>query len=182
MHKRRKYGIECNDKWYDHQLLPTAENGEVRITWDMNIYTYKVLKHNRPDITLVHKDTQKWILLDVAVPAEADQNITRTEEEKVEKDQELAFEIRIHGASKVTIIPIVTGALGSISKGAKTWFGKLDVPDFLGSDPTSLELLTCCGERCVSKVHNKHYPVEHLGTGENKKKRDLKKYIYKYKQ
>ena len=24
-------------------------------------------------------------------------------------------------------------ALGSISKGAKTWFGKLDVPDFLGS-------------------------------------------------
>ena len=64
----------------------------------------------------------------------ADQNITRTEEEKVEKYQELAFEIRrIHGASKVTIIPIVIGALGSISKGEKTWFGKLDVPDFHGS-------------------------------------------------
>ena len=66
----------------------------------------------------------------------ADQSITRTEEEKVEKYQELhvAFEIRrIHGASKVTIIPIVIGALGSISKGAKTWFGKLDVPAFLGS-------------------------------------------------
>ena len=58
----------------------------------------------------------------------ADQNITRTEEEKVEKYQELAFEIRrIHGASKVTIIPIVISALGSISKDAKTWFGKLDV-------------------------------------------------------
>ena len=64
----------------------------------------------------------------------ADQNITRTEEEKVEMYQELAFEIRrIHGASKVTIVPIVIGALGSVSKGAKTWFGKLDVPDFLGS-------------------------------------------------
>ena len=67
----------------------------------------------------------------------ADQNITRTEEEKVEKYQELAFEIRIrnqiHGDSKVTIIPIVVGALGSISKGAKTRFGKLDVPAFLGS-------------------------------------------------
>ena len=63
-----------------------------------------------------------------------DQNIIRTEEEKVEKYQELAFEIRrIHGASKVPIIPILIGALGSISKGAKTWFGKLDVPDFLGS-------------------------------------------------
>ena len=80
----------------------------------------------------MHKNTQKWTFIDVAVPA--DQNITRTEKEKVEKYQELAFEIRrIHGASKVTIIPIVIGALGSISKGAKTWFGKLDVPVFLGS-------------------------------------------------
>ena len=53
----------------------------------------------------------------------ADQNITRTKEKKVKKYQELAFEIRrIHGALKVTIIPIVIGALGSISK---TWFGKL---------------------------------------------------------
>ena len=38
----RKYGIECNDKWYGHKHLPTAENGEVRITWDMTIYTDKV--------------------------------------------------------------------------------------------------------------------------------------------
>ena len=90
--------------------MPTAENGEVRITWDMTIYTDKVLRHNRPDITLMHKDTRKWTLIDIAVPA--DQNISRTEEEKVEKYQEVAFEIRrIHVASKVTIIPIVIGAL-----------------------------------------------------------------------
>ena len=114
----RKYGIECTNKWYDHQPLSTAENGEVRITWDMTIYTDKVLKHNRPDITLMHKDTQKWTLIDTGVPA--DQNIIQTEEEKVEKYQELAFEIRrIHGASKVT--PIVIGALGGISKRSKAW-------------------------------------------------------------
>ena len=63
-----------------------------------------MLKHNQPDVTLVHKDTEKWTLIDIALPE--DQNITRTEEEKVEKYQELAFEIkRIHGASKVTKIP-----------------------------------------------------------------------------
>ena len=89
--------------------MPTAENGEVRITRDMTIYTDKVLKHNRPDITLVYTDTQKWTRIDTAVPA--DQNIT------MQKYQELAFEIRrIHGASKFTILPIVIGALGSISK------------------------------------------------------------------
>ena len=58
-----------------------------------------------------------------------DQNITRTEEEKVEKYRELAFQIRrIHAASKVTIILIVIGALGGISKSSKAWFGRVDVP------------------------------------------------------
>ena len=99
----------------------------------MTIYIDKVLKHNRPDITLVHKDTQDWTLIDIAVPA--DQNIIRNEEEKVETEyQDLAFEIRrIHGASKVTVIPIVIGAPGSISKRAKTWYDKLGVPEFIGS-------------------------------------------------
>ncbi|XP_068684405.1 uncharacterized protein [Montipora foliosa] len=81
----RKYGIGCTDKWYDHQRMPAAENGEVRVTWDMTIYTDKGMKHNRPDITLVHKDTQKWTLIDIAVPA--DQNITRTEEEQRDSAQ-----------------------------------------------------------------------------------------------
>ena len=48
----------------------------------MIIYTDKVLKHNRPDITLVHKETRKWTLIVIAVPA--DQNVIRTEEKKVE--------------------------------------------------------------------------------------------------
>ena len=68
-----------------------------------------MLKHNRPDITLVHKDALEWKLIDIAVPA--DQNIIRTEEEKVERYQDLPFEIkRIHGASRVTVILIVIGA------------------------------------------------------------------------
>ena len=110
----RKYGIDCTDKWYDHQPLPIVENGEVRVT-----------------ITLVHKDTQSWTLIDIAVPA--NQNTIRTEE-KMEKYQDLAFEIRrIHGASKVTVISIVIGGLVSISKRAKTWYDKLGVPEFIGS-------------------------------------------------
>ena len=63
----------------------------MRITWDSTIYTDKKLKNNLLDITLVHKDTQGWILIDIAVPAE--QNIITTEEEKVERYQDLAFEL-----------------------------------------------------------------------------------------
>ena len=65
----------------------------------------------------MYQDTKKWTLSDIAVPA--DQIIVRTEEEKVEY-QELAFEIRrIYEPSKVTIIPIVIGASGNISKSSK---------------------------------------------------------------
>ena len=115
----RKYEIECTDKWYDHQPLAVAENRDVRITLDMTIYTDKKLNHNRPDITLVRKDTQEWTLTDIAVPA--DQNITSAEEEKVDRHQDLAFEIeRIHRASKVTVIPIVIGTLRRVSRNAKS--------------------------------------------------------------
>ena len=97
-----KYELECTDKWYDHQPLSVAEIGEVRITWDMTIYTDKRLKHNRPDVSLVHKDTQEWTLIDIVMPA--DQNILTTEEERY---QELAFKVkRIERAPKVEVLPI----------------------------------------------------------------------------
>ena len=99
----RKNGIECTDKWYDHQPLAVAENRDLRITWDMTVYRDKKLNHNRPDITLVRKDSQEWTLIDIAVPA--DQNVINAEEEKVARYQELAFEIkRIHRASKVIVM------------------------------------------------------------------------------
>ena len=90
------------------------------------MHTDKKLNHNRPDITLLRKDMQEWTLINIAVPA--DQNIINTEEEKVTKYQELEFEIkRIHRPSTVTVISIVIGALGAISKNAKTWHSKLDI-------------------------------------------------------
>ena len=82
----------------------STENRDVRITWDMTVYTNKKLSQNRPDIALVQKDSQEWTLIDIAVPA--DQNVINAEEEKVARYQELAFEIkRIHRASKVIVLP-----------------------------------------------------------------------------
>ena len=107
----------------------------------MTVYTDKKLNHNRPDITLVQKDTQEWTRIDIAVPA--DQNIISTEEEKVDRYQDLAFEIkRIHRASKVTVIPIVIGTLGTVSRNARSWHGKLDIPDIVGSTQLSAILGT----------------------------------------
>ena len=72
----------------------------------------------------------------------------------MDKYQDLAFEIkRIHGASKVTVIPIMVGALGTISKNAKTWHGKLNIPDIIGSAQLSAILGTHIAGKCyVSKL------------------------------
>ena len=64
--------------------------GVTRITWDTTVYTGKKLNHNRPDITLVRKDTQEWTLINIAVPA--DQNIISTEEGNVDRYQDLVFQ------------------------------------------------------------------------------------------
>ena len=84
------------------QPLPVAESREVRITWDMTIFRDKRMKHNRPDITVVHKDKP---LVDIAVLA--DQNILSKEEEKVEKYQDLALEIKRILLSPAVIIIII---------------------------------------------------------------------------
>ena len=106
----------------------------------MTSYTDKKLKHKRPDITLAYKDIEKWILVDVALSG--DQKIIRTED-RVERYQDLALEIKsIHRTSKVTVIPIVTVALRTISKNGKTWCRKLHLHDIIGSAQLSAILGT----------------------------------------
>ena len=61
----------------------------------------------------------------------------------MDRHQDIALEIkRIHRASKVTVIPIVIGTLGIVSRNAKSWHGKLDIPDIVGSTQLSAILGT----------------------------------------
>ena len=107
------------------------------------------MKHNRPDITVVHKDTQEWMIINIAAPA--DQNILTTGEEKY---QNLALEIkRILRAKRVTTLPIVTGALPTISGYTKAGNGRLSLPDIFGSARLSAVLGTAHILRKVSCVY-----------------------------
>ena len=72
------------------------------------------MTHNRPDIILVEKATRKWTIIDIAVPS--DFNVVRTEDWKVEKYQDLAFEIRKLYRVETTILPIVIGALRTVPR------------------------------------------------------------------
>ena len=61
----------------------------------------------------------------------------------MERHQDFALEMkRVHRATKVTVIPIVIGALGTILKNAKAWLRRLSLPYIFGSAQLSAILST----------------------------------------
>ena len=141
MRVQKKHGMEHTNKWYEHVPPATVETKTMTLKFDSTIYTNNKLKHNRPDITLINKETNEWTLVDIAVLF--DQDILRTEDEKIERYQDLTFEIkRENNNAKVDVIPVVIRAIGSYSKNVKTWIEKLKIPNILDSAQLSAILGT----------------------------------------
>ena len=63
----------------------------MKLLWDFNIYTDKVIYARRPDITVIDKLNNLVTFIDVAVPA--DRRVTDKENKKIEKYQDLRIEI-----------------------------------------------------------------------------------------
>ena len=83
--------------------------------WDFPVQTDKTLEHNRPDITVIDKKSKKSILIDPVCPF--DTRIEKKEEEKCTNYTELKHEIaKIWKMRKVEVIPVVIGALGTVTK------------------------------------------------------------------
>ena len=63
--------------------------------------------------------------VDIAVPSDG--------REKIEKYQEMRREIsRLWQLKKVQVVPVVIGALGSVTKGFDKWTEKLGIPGDVG--------------------------------------------------
>ena len=96
-----------------------------RMDWDLTIQTDLTVAHNRPDIILVEKAIRKWKIIDIAV--KHDLNVVREEDWKVEKYQDLAFEVkRIHHV-ETAILQVVIGALQPRTK----IMAKMKIPYFM---------------------------------------------------
>ena len=81
------------------------------------IQTDPLISARRPDLIIINKKKKKKIckIVDFAVPA--DHRIKLKECEKRDKYLDLARELKKLWNMKVTIIPIVVGAFGTITKG-----------------------------------------------------------------
>ena len=92
---------------------------------DFNIFVDPFISARRPDIVVINKEAATISLIDVAVPA--DKHISAKEEEKLMKYQDLRIELERLWKKKTTMIPIVIGALGSVTTRFKYFLELLDI-------------------------------------------------------
>ena len=108
--------INHTKKWYMHNPAPVLENDTHKLLWDFNIQTDHRIHARRPDLVVINNKKKRICkIVDFAVPA--DPRINLKEWEKKYKYLYLARELKKLGNMKVTIVPIVIGALGTITKG-----------------------------------------------------------------
>ena len=110
----KKNDLEHSEKWYEHAPEGAVENEVIKVLWDINIQCDNLIEARRPDLIVIDKKEQKGIIFYIAVPA--DERVEEEEKEKAEKYQDLKREIRrLWKLRNVEIVPVVIGALGSVS-------------------------------------------------------------------
>ena len=87
-----------------------------KLLWDFDVQMDHLISVRRPDLIIIDKKKKKICkIVDFAVPA--DHRIKLKECEKKDKYLDLARELKKLWNMKVTIIPIVIGAFGTVTNG-----------------------------------------------------------------
>ena len=123
----RKFQFNHTNKSYLRNPAPVRENDSHKLLWDFNIQTVHIIPARTPGLIIINNNKKKRIckIVDFAVPA--DHRINLKESEKKDKYLDLARELKKRWNMKVTIVPIVIGALGTITKGLLKGLEDLEV-------------------------------------------------------
>ena len=108
-----------------HNPAPVLENDSHKLLWDFNIQRYHLFPARRPDLIIINKKKRTCKTVGFAVPA--DHRIKQKECEKKDKYLDLARELKKLWNMQVTIIPIVIGAFGTVTKGLLKGLEDLEV-------------------------------------------------------
>ena len=101
------------------------ENDMHKILWDFNIQTDHLIPGRRPDFIIIKKKKRISKIVDFAVPA--DHWINLNESAKKDMYFDLAREMKKLWNMKITIVLIVIGPLGTITKGLLKGLEDLEV-------------------------------------------------------
>ena len=84
------------------------------LLWNQAIHRDKEVTANRPDIIIKNNNEKTYTLIDVAIPA--DRNVVQKEAEKNLKYKCLCIEVQRMWNLKCTIVPVIIGATGTITR------------------------------------------------------------------
>ena len=107
-------GIHVKSKWYEHQPQAVIENGSCKILWDFTVQADHFMTARRPDMIFIDKEHHERQISDFAIPY--DTRVDDKEVEKIEKYLDLARELKKLWNMKMTVVPLVVGALGTPAK------------------------------------------------------------------
>ena len=103
-----------------HNSASVLENKTHIHLWDFKIQTDHLISTRRTDLVIINKKKRTCRIVNFAVPT--DYRVKLKESEKKDKYLNLARELKKLWKMKVTIIPIVTVALGTVIKdGYRDW-------------------------------------------------------------
>ena len=119
----KEFGIEVKERWYEHEPKTVTWNESVTIPWDMPIHTDRNIAVNRPDIVLKNKKDKTCLLIDMTTPLDTNTLFKTTE--KLTKYNDLEIEVERMWGLKITTVPVVMGALGTIKRDMESYSNKI---------------------------------------------------------
>jgi hypothetical protein len=111
--------------------VETSQEGTVTILWNQKVQTDRTIPNNKPDIIIRDNEKGTCMLIDVAISG--DRKVIKKEAEKILKYKDLTIEIQRMWNVKTKVIPVITGATGTVSKSFRKYVsnipGKYDVKE-----------------------------------------------------
>jgi hypothetical protein len=110
-------GIETTENWYSHIPDSVCQHEDITVLWNQGIQTDREVLVHRPDIIIKNKKDKICLLRDVAIPL--DRNVIQKENENKLKYKNLSIEIQRMWNMKCSVIPVIIGATGIVTRGLK---------------------------------------------------------------
>ena len=106
----KKFKFDHTNKWYMHNPASILENDSHKLQWDFNIQTDHLIPARRQQLMVINEEKKRSCkIVDFTVPADHRINLK-------ECAKNLARELKKLWNMKVSIVPIVIGAFGTITK------------------------------------------------------------------
>ena len=114
-----------HEHWYDQALksVEKIHEGKITILWNQHMRTDRTIPNNKPDITIRDNKQGTSMLIDFAISG--DRNVIKKEAGKILKYKDFIIEIQRMWNLKTIVIPVITGATGTISKSLRQYLNSV---------------------------------------------------------